>query len=168
MRRKLILTLAFSALAAPAAAQEAEPGFSGFVQDVALLCARASSTVCVEETFAGLDKDRDGRLSPVETQAAHAGLAGWTQANYEQLSAIDRHGLSLTLQAIDLIGLSRIVWLYDTDGDGALTLDEATQDVRLDSRPLAELYDTGELVDWSRVRQRLGPSAVLLDYLGLG
>ena len=157
----LLLLTAFAATAAPS------PGFDRLVRTTATLCADSPSTVCTAHAFSALDLDHSGELSLNELGLAREQLGLWTDAQGEQLPAAARHGIGGALQVVDLIGLERALYLYDTDGDGGLTLKEATQDLRLDERPIGEIYAEGGLIDWSRIRAVLGPSAFLLDYLGL-
>ncbi len=169
MRRRTVsaacLTLVAALSAPPAGAAGVD--FDRFARDTAAFCASSPSTICVERTFAGLDADRSGDLALDEIARAHADLVAWSANAGPQLPPEARRGLGLALQTIDLIGVERIVYLYDNDRDGRLTLDEATQDLRLDERPIGAIYKEGTLIDWRRIRTALGPTAFLLDYLGL-
>ncbi|MCB1882608.1 MAG: hypothetical protein KDG89_01225 [Geminicoccaceae bacterium] len=131
------------------------------------MCASNPSTACVAYAFTALDLDHDGELSVGELDRARDQLGAWTAAQGESLPFPVRHGIGTALRVVDLVGVERALYLYDSDGDGGLTLKEATQDLRLDQRPIGEIYAEGRLIDWTRIRAALGPSAFLLDYLGL-
>jgi hypothetical protein len=60
------------------------------------------------------------------------------------------------------LGIDTIFESYDADGNGQLTRDEAAADLRLDARPLPVLLEDPDAVDWTRLRARLGPAAILL------
>ena len=169
MRRRPVsavcLALVATLLALPAGAAGVD--FDRFARDTAAFCASNPSTACVGRTFAALDTDQSGDLSPDEIGRAHADLAAWSANVGPELPPDARRGLGLALQTIDLIGVERAIYLYDGDHDGRLTLEEATQDLRLDNRPIGAIYQEGTLIDWRRVRAALGPTAFLLDYLGL-
>ena len=127
----------------------------------------ASTTACAASTFQLADTNGDGRADLAELSTLNDRLRVWTRANAESVPPADLEALNLGFVLIDSIGLQNWIALYDTDGDGALTLAEATADLRLDRRPVPELVRSRELVDWPRLRQRFGAMSYIFDYLGI-
>jgi hypothetical protein len=134
-----------------------------FARDTGPFCAQASSRLCFERSFRFADADGDGELSLGEMRELKALVLDWTRANRERLAPADRRGILATLAIIDLAGLESLIQSYDTDGNGRLSRAELLADVRLDDRPLPVLVADPGVVDWPRLRGRLGPAGALLD-----
>lgn len=151
--------------AAPTLAAEA--AFDREVRRLAGHCLKAASTSCVERSFALADADGDGVLTADELAAVDARIRVWTEANAAELNPMDLRALQLGFLLIDAIGLERGIMLYDDDGDGGLSLAEATADLKLDERPLPRIVQEREIVDWPSLRRRFGATAMLFDYLDI-
>ena len=159
--------LGLALLASGGAALAAGEAFDRAVRGVAQECVNAASTVCAQSAFRLADVSRDGRADQAELATLNDRLRVWAQANAATVPQADRQALNLGFVLIDTIGLQNWITLSDTDGDGALTLAEATADLNLDRRPVPELVRTRELVDWPQVRQRFGAMSYIFDYLGV-
>lgn len=140
-------------------------GFDRFARAVGPACAQDAATTCFAKSFAYADRDGDRRLSLDEVERVRLLLGVWAERNWDELSAIDRHGITLGLWIVDLVGLEPLFASYDADGDGYLTADELSADIRLDSRPLPEILRDREAVDWASINRRLGIAARLLEGL---
>ncbi len=141
--------------------------FDRAIREVGAFCVRGPATGCAERSFALADADRDGLVDAPEIQALKDRLQVWSTANSATLQAADLRALQLGFVLADTIGIEQGMLLYDDDGDAALSLAEATADFNLDGRPLAELVQQRELVDWPSLRRRFGATAMLFDYLDL-
>jgi hypothetical protein len=73
-----------------------------------------------------------------------------------------QQALVASLLVVQLVGIDTIFDSYDADRNGQLTRDEAAADLRFDARPLPVLFEDPDAVDWTRLRARLGPAAILL------
>lgn len=156
------LTVAASVLAA---VPDGLARLDRFARETAPRCASIPATSCFEAGFRFVDADATGGLSRRELDGLRRDLLDWTKRNREQLAAADRQGILATLAVIELAGFENLFVSYDTDGDGELRRRELLADVRLDERPLPQLVADPRVVDWDRLRQRLGPAALLLDQL---
>jgi hypothetical protein len=152
-------------LLAPAPARADAAEFDRAVRGVAGDCVRGPATVCARRFFALADHDRDGVADLEEIQRLDASMRGWTNSHAESLDPIDLRALQVGFLLVDTIGIEYGMLLYDEDGDGGISLAEATADLNLDDRPLPELVQTGELVNWPSLRRRFGATAMLFDYL---
>jgi hypothetical protein len=168
--RSLTLTLGALLIGAPAAA--AGPpvphdlaGLDRFARETGPFCAQASARLCFERSFRFADADADGELAAEELVALKGTVLAWVRQNRERLAPADRKGILATLAVVELAGLDSLIASYDADGNGKLTRKELQADVRLDDRPLPVLVADPDVVDWVRLRGRLGPAGVLLDGL---
>jgi hypothetical protein len=152
---------------APAPALADDAAFDRTLRKLGAFCARGSALTCAEQFFALADADGDGRVVPGEIQAFKDRLRIWTAANGESLHATDLRALQAGFLLVDTIGIERGMLLYDADGDGALSFAEATADLNLDGRPMAQLVQDRELVNWPSLRRRFGAMAMLFDYLDI-
>jgi hypothetical protein len=159
------LVVLFGAGPRPAAADEA--AFDRAVRQLASRCARGPATACAERSFALIDADDDGVADRAELDEVEARLRRWTAANADGLQPMDLRALQLGFVLVDTIGIERGMLLYDDDGDGALSLEEMTADFNLDGRPLPELVQSRELVNWPSLRRRFGATAMIFDYLDI-
>lgn len=141
--------------------------FDRSVRGLGQTCVNAASTACAASAFQLADTNSDGKADLAELSNLNDRLRVWTRANAESVPPADLKALNLGFVLIDTIGLRNWIGLYDTDGDGALTLAEATADLKLDLRPVPELVRAHELVDWPRLRQRFGAMSYMFDYLGI-
>jgi len=161
----LALAAGLGTTALPAAAGEA--AFDRAVRQLASHCARGPATACAARTFALIDANDDGVVELEEFQKLDARLRVWTAAHADELHPMDLRALQLGFILADTIGIERAMLLYDEDGDGALSLAEMTADLVLDSRPLPEIVQAREIVDWPSLRRRFGATAMIFDYLDL-
>jgi hypothetical protein len=166
--RSLILALGAFLLGAvgPASAATAPRDLARldqFARDTGPFCAQASARLCFERSFRFADADGDGELSADELRELKGAVLDWVRQNRERLAPADRKGILATLALVELAGLDNLIASYDTDGNGRLSRDELQADIRLDDRPLPVLVADPSVVDWSRLRGRLGPAAALLD-----
>ena len=161
----LAFAMALGTAALPANADDA--GFDRAVRQLAGHCARSPATACAERAFALVDTDNDGVVVLEELQKLDARLRAWTAVNRDQLHPLDLRAVQLGFILADTIGIERAMLLYDDDGDGALSLDEMTADLVLDERPLPEIVQAREIVDWPSLRRRFGATAMIFDYLDI-
>jgi hypothetical protein len=163
------LILAVAALLAGAFGAAAATGardlerLDRFARDTGPFCAQASARLCFERSFRFADRDGDGELSVDELRALKTSVLDWTRANRERLAPADRKGILATLAIVELAGLESLIASYDADGNGRLSRAELLADVRLDDRPLPLLVADPGVVDWPRLRGRLGAAGALLD-----
>jgi hypothetical protein len=165
--RRLLFSGLLVLLLGPQPALAEESGFDQTVRQLAGHCVRAAATSCVERAFAAADANGDGVADLEELQALDARTRVWTEANVESLNPADLRALRLGFLLVDAIGLERGMMLYDDDGDGGLSLEEASADLNLDDRPLPEIVRQREIVDWPSLRRRFGATAMLFDYLDI-
>jgi len=151
--------------APPAGADEA--AFDRAVRQLASHCARTPATLCAERAFALVDADDDGVAGIDELAKLDARLRRWDNEHADALHPLDRRALQLGFLLVDTIGLERGMLLYDEDGDGGLSLEEITADLVLDDRPLPEIVQAREIVDWPSLRRRFGATAMIFDYLDI-
>ena len=162
-----VLALA-AALAAPVA-QAATPAtgesLDQFLSRSVPLCMKAPAVRCVDQGFAFADADQDGKLSPAEARATQAQLDRWAKGNARRLPPAERERLIMGLLVIQAVGPDQLFVSYDADGDGLLTREEVTADIRLDKRPLPELLSDPASIDWDGLAARAGDAAPLLKKL---
>ena len=149
----------------PASADDAS--FDRAVRQLAHHCARGPATACAARTFALIDANGDGVVELEEFQKLDARLRVWTANNNQELHPMDLRALQLGFILADTIGIERAMLLYDEDGDGALSFDEMTADLNLDHRPLPEIVQARDIVDWPSLRRRFGATAMIFDYLDI-
>ena len=159
----LVWTL--GAVSLPAAADDA--AFERAARQVASHCAREPATACATRTFALLDANKDGVAEIEELETLDARMRVLAADNAEELHPMDLRALQLGFLLVDTIGIERGMILYDEDGDGALSLEEMTADLNLDGRPLPQIVQAREIVDWPSLRRRFGATAMIFDYLDI-
>jgi Ca2+-binding EF-hand superfamily protein len=152
-------TLSAAAGAAPAASLD------GFLAQSVPFCMKAPAVQCVDQGFTFADRDRDGQLSLTEVQAVQGEVTGWAKANGRRLPPAERDKLIMGLLLVQTVGPQQLFASYDGDGDGALSREELTADIRLDKRPLPELLSDPASIDWDSLAARAGDAAPLLRQL---
>ena len=160
----LCLVAAAARAAAPAPADGAA-ALDRFLSASVPLCMKAPAVRCVDRGFAFADGDGDGKLSPPEVQATRAQVDSWAKANARRLPQQERERLLVGLLVVQAVGPQQLFASYDADGDGFLTRDEVTADIRLDKRPLPEILADPSSIDWSGLAARAGDAAPLLKRL---
>lgn len=157
------LVIAAGSGLAPALAQDgAVARFDAFARRIGPLCASAPSTLCFEEAFEAIDRDRSEGIELMELMAVRTDLERWLEARGQELRPLERRYLTLGLQVVDLIGLATLFGSYDSDGDGRLSRAEVTADITLDERRLGAVVGDPDAVDWTSIRARLGALAAPL------
>lgn len=136
-----------------------------FIETNVPFCMKAPAARCVERGFAFADRDGDGRLSLGEVRETQGQMNRWTKANARRLPDQDREKLVLGLLLLQTVGPERLFRSYDADGDGALTREEVTADLRLDARPLPAILGDPSSIDWDALSARAGEAAPLLRRL---
>jgi hypothetical protein len=144
-----------------------DAAFDQTIRRLAGACVQGASSACAERFFALADADADGLADRAEIEQLNADMRTWTAANMQSLDPIDLRALQLGFVLVDTIGIGNGMYLYDEDGDGALSFEEASADFNLDDRPLTQLVQQRELVDWPSVRRRFGATAMVFDYLDI-
>jgi hypothetical protein len=160
------LVLATIVGSGPGAAAD-EAGFDRAVRALAGQCTPAPATVCASRAFDLIDDDDDGVAEVDELNRLDARLRLWAGTNAEALHPMDSRALQLGFLLVDTIGIEPAMLLYDEDGDGALSFEEMTADLVLDDRPLPEIVQAREIVDWPSLRRRFGATAMIFDYLDI-
>ena len=161
----VVLAGLVSAVSPPVQADEA--AFDQTIRKLAGVCAQAPSSTCAERFFALADADANGVADQGEIEQLNAAMRTWTAANAQSLDPVDLRALQLGFVLVDTIGIGNGMYLYDEDGDGALSFEEASADFNLDDRPVTQLVQQRELVDWPSVRRRFGATAMVFDYLDI-
>ena len=163
------LMLAAMAGVAPAAANAATDTatFDRTLRQIGAFCARGPAVACARQFFTLADADADGLVDAQEIQDFKTRLQVWTASHGDTLDATDLKALKVGFLLADTIGVENSLLLYDADGDGALSFAEATADLNLDHRPMAQLVQERELVNWPSLRRRFGATAMLFDYLDI-
>ena len=170
MRQVLMLAVAACGIGPATLARADDPppavaGFERFFQQAQPTCSFDSSLRCVELGFSYADRDGDGRLTQVELDALQADFGSWAQWKSPEMTKRERTSVALGSYAVQAIGLENFIAAYDDDADGALSRQELLADVTLDQRPLGQVLQDPEAVDWAAVQRRLGPAAPLLGAL---
>jgi hypothetical protein len=162
------VVLAVMAGVAPAAAHAADADvFDRTLRQIGAFCARGPAVACARQFFTLADANADGLVDAPEIQAFKTRLQDWTARHGDTLDATDLKALKVGFLLADTIGVENSLLLYDADGDGALSFAEATADLNLDHRPIAQLVQERELVNWPSLRRRFGATAMLFDYLDI-
>jgi hypothetical protein len=136
-----------------------------FLETSVPFCMKAPAAQCVDRGFEYADRDRNERLSLAEAKAAQSELNRWTKANGRRLPPQEREKLLMGLILVQAVGPERLFRSYDADGDGELTREEATADLKLDRRPLPEILTDPSAIDWDALSARAGQAAPLLKRL---
>jgi hypothetical protein len=158
----LLGTLLLAATGASAAAPETLDQFLGRTVP---MCLKAPAVRCVDQGFAFADADGDGLLSPAEVASVQAQVDRWTKGNARRLPPAERERLVMGLLLVQAVGPDRLFASYDADGDGLLSREEVTADIRLDKRPLPEILSDPAAIDWNALADRAGEAAPLLRRL---
>ena len=172
MRFRLAALLALAPILAGAAARAEEPpthqiaGFERFFQEAQPTCSFDSSHKCVDLCFAYADRDGDARLSVDELTLLRADFGSWAQWKSPEMTKRERTSVAIGAYAMQAIGEKNFVAAYDSDGDGALTREELLADVTLDERPLGQVLQDPDAVDWASLQQRMCAAAPFLGALG--
>ena len=161
------LVIVFLAVVSNNAVATVSPEIDRIVRDTGRYCVTAASQDCFDRIFDFVDSNDDDLLSVEELQYVRNQMGLWFEANQHSLAPADRSGVLLAIAAVDALGIANLVRLYDEDGDARLSRNEAAADLTLDRRTFPVLASQGAAVNWASIRRRLGPSAALLDYLGI-
>jgi hypothetical protein len=164
------LVMAMAALLANSGAYAASPSAADgsldrFLAASVPLCLKAPALQCIDHGFSFADGDGDGKLSLAEVEKAQAQVDRWTTANARRLPAAEREKLIVGLLVIRTVGPNQLFASFDVDGDGALSREEVTADIRLDKRPLPEILSDPSSIDWNGLASRAGSAAPLLKKL---
>jgi EF hand len=160
----LVLGAALASTGASSATPAVE-SLDQFLSRSVPLCMKAPAVRCVDQGFAFADADRDGKLSPAEVRSTQAQVDRWAKGNARRLPQAERERLIVGLLIIQAVGPDQLFLSYDADGDGLLTREEVTADIRLDKRPLPEILSDPSSVDWNGLAARAGDAAPLLKKL---
>lgn len=136
-----------------------------FLETSVPFCMKAPAAQCVGRGFEYADRDRNERLSLAEAKATQAELNRWTKANGRRLPPQEREKLLMGLILVQTVGPEQLFRSYDADGDGELTREEVTADLKLDRRPLPEILTDPSAIDWDSLSARAGQAAPLLKRL---
>jgi len=142
-----------------------ERSLDGFLASAVPICMKAPAVQCVDRGFAFADRDRNRRLSLAEAKRTQAEVNRWTKANARKLPPQEREKLVMGLLVLQTVGPEQVFKSYDADGDGELTREELTADIRLDRRPLPEILTDPSAIDWDSLTARAGEAGPLLRRL---
>lgn len=173
LRRVFLAGLCLALLAPPLAAQQAAPSarvrdFARFLALASPLCQHQAARACVDAGWRFADRDRDGRIALAELEEVRSELRDWLAWPDNGIRTREKRGVLLGLLIVDVIGLKRLLASYDTGADGLLSREELLSDLRLDGRPLGEIFADSQAVDWEALRGRLGAMAGALGALAPG
>lgn len=129
------------------------------------VCMRAPAVQCVSQGFGFADVDGDRRLSLTEVKTVQAQVDQWVRTNSSRLPAAERQRLLVGLILVQTVGPEQLFASYDADGDGFLSPEEVTADIRLDKRPLPEILADPAAIDWNSLAARAGDAAPFLKKL---
>lgn len=162
----LVAVLACLSLPGDAATSSARDGsVDEFLATSVPVCMRAPAVQCVSQGFGFADSDGDGKLSLSEVKVLQVQVDQWVRANSGRLPAAERQRLLVGLILVQTVGPEQLFASYDADGDGFLSRDEVTADIRLDKRPLPEILADPAAVDWNSLAARAGDAAPILKKL---
>jgi hypothetical protein len=158
---------AWTAMAVPGASAATPAGESldQFLSRSVPMCMKAPAVLCVDQGFAFADVDGDDKLSRAEVGSVQAQVDGWAKGNARRLPQSERERLIMGLLIVQAVGPDQLFASYDNDGDGLLSQEEVTADIRLDKRPLPEIMSDPDSVDWNGFAARAGDAAPLLKRL---
>jgi hypothetical protein len=159
------LSAALGAASAWSATATTSEPLEQFLSRSVPLCMKAPAVRCIDQGFAFADANGDGKLSPDEVRAMQAQVDRWAKGHGRQLPKAERERLIMGLVIIQAVGPDQLFASYDSDGDGLLTRDEVTADIRLDRRPLPEILSDPSAIDWNGLAARAGDAAPLLRRL---
>lgn len=151
--------------ALPAAAQPAAERFDSFMRTAAAPCSVAPARICIDAAWGFADRDGDGQVSAAELEAVKNELGVWAEWKKPSMGQSDRASLAIGQMMVRSVKPEQLVQGFDSDGDGSLSQAELTQDLTLDDRPLPEILQDRDSVDWPAVQKRLGSIAPLIALL---
>jgi len=167
--RAFLISLVLALAAPPSAAQQAPSAsvrdFARFLALASPLCQRQAARSCVDVGWRFADRDRNGRISVAELETVRVELREWLRWPDNGVRPGEKRAVLLGLIVIETIGLDRLVASYDAGADGQLSRKELLSDLRLDGRPLGEIFSDSDAVDWDALRGRLGALAPALGAL---
>lgn len=158
-----VISIAVSAVAPPASAQQS---FAGFIVGLRDVCAKEPARACTKQVSSFLDGDDDSQVSLREIQDVHAQAKSTVKRRDSDLSTTERNLISIGLLALPHANLATIFGRFDADADGGLSEAELFADFELDQRPLDKIISDPGGVDWQAFAARFGKIGFLvLDLL---
>lgn len=131
-----------------------EADFRNFIRLTKNVCLVGKAERCLDLVWTYVDGDLDGQISVAEATAFLDAMEKWNKIGGSGVKT--RATVTAGLAASDLVGIERIFAKYDMDGDGMLSREEATADVTIDDRRLAEIMSDENAIDRDGLSERFG------------
>ena len=131
-----------------------ETDFKTFITRTKEVCLVGKADRCIDLIWAHLDGDLDGQVSVAEATTFLNAMEEWNKVSGSSVKT--RATVTAGLAASDLLGVERIFAKYDTDGDAMLSREEATADVAIDDRRIAEIMSDESAIDRDGLSDRFG------------
>ncbi len=159
---QLALPLAISLIGWSGIATADGSGLANFPQLVSgdgseELCTLGAATRCIGHIWNIVDQDADELLSVDEIDDFAAHVRRWNANTDRELA--DRTTARIALLTFNIIGARRVVDSYDVDGDGMLSMTEATADLtslETDTRPIAAVLLDRDSMNHDAIAGRFG------------
>lgn len=121
------------------------------------ICTISAAKRCINHIWNIVDQDADELLSVQEIDDFATHVRRWNATTDRNLG--DRTTAKIALLTFNVIGAQRVIDSYDTDGDGMLSMVEATTDLtslETDKRPIAAVLMDRDSMNHDAIAVRFG------------